>query len=160
MPDQSPSLQAQLGTPSSTTQTLSDNSIALRQCRSPAALPPEAVANLEASPSIIPRRTSFVRMATAKFKQHFHAPHGHKLFRSNSSNIVNEKPIDEEQKKKEKDFISCYECNGPSLSPDQIADAPRNKEVGCASKQLRVADFDLLKTIGTGRPAVGAGAIW
>ncbi|KAL2043949.1 hypothetical protein N7G274_003469 [Stereocaulon virgatum] len=89
-------------------------------------------------------------MATAKFKSHFHAPHGHHLFRSNSANLLNEKPIDEEQKQKEKDFIACYECNGPSLSPSEIAENPRNKEVGVASKQLRVGDFELIKTIGTG----------
>lgn len=89
-------------------------------------------------------------MATAKFKSHFHAPHGHKLFRSNSSNNFPEKPIDEEQKQKEKDFIACFECNGTPLSPAQIAEDPRNKEVGLASKQLRVGDFNLIKTIGTG----------
>lgn len=90
-------------------------------------------------------------MTTARLKNAFHAPHGHHLFRSNSSNLVNEKPIDEEQKKKEKDFLSCYECNGPSLSPAQIAEAPRSKELGIASKQLKISDFELIKTIGTGQ---------
>ncbi|KAL9130150.1 MAG: hypothetical protein Q9217_001585 [Psora testacea] len=89
-------------------------------------------------------------MATAKFKQHFHAPHGHRLFRSNSSNVANEPPIDEEQRQKEKDFICCYKCNQDPLSPSQISAAPRNKEVGTASKNLRVGDFELIKTIGTG----------
>ena len=123
------------------------------RCRSTAVLPPEAIANLENSPSIIPRRLSLLRikMATAKFKSHFHAPHGHKLFRTNSSNLANEKPIDEEQKQKEKNFIACFECNGPPLSPSQIAEHPRSKEVGTASKQLRVGDFELIKTIGTGK---------
>lgn len=126
------------------------------RCRSTAVLPPEAIANLENSPSIIPRRLSLLRikMATAKFKSHFHAPHGHKLFRTNSSNLANEKPIDEEQKQKEKDFIACFECNGPPLSPSQIAENPRSKEVGAASKQLRVEDFELIKTIGTGKVAM------
>ena len=126
------------------------------QCRSTAVLPPEAIANLENSLSITPRRLSLqrIKMATAKFKSHFHAPHGHKLFRSNSSNLVNEKPIDEEQKQKEKNFIACFECNGPPLSPSQIAENPRNKEVGVASKQLRVGDFELIKTIGTGEVAM------
>ena len=123
------------------------------QCRSTVVLPPEAIANLENSPSIIPRRLSLLRikMATAKFKSHFHAPHGHKLFRTNSSSLGNEKPIDEEQKQKEKNFIACFECNGPPLSPSQIAENPRSKEVGAASKQLRVGDFELIKTIGTGK---------
>lgn len=122
-------------------------------CSTPGPLPADAVAKLEASPSIVPRRSSFqlVRMATAKFKQHFIAPHGHKLFRSNSSNLsAHDKPIDEEQRRKEKDFISCFECNQAPLSPSQIAETPRNKEVGAASKQLRVGDFELIKTIGTG----------
>lgn len=125
------------------------------RCRSTAVLPPEAIANLENSPSIIPRRLSLLRikMATAKFKSHFHAPHGHKLFRTNSSNLANDKPIDEEQKQKEKNFIACFECNGPPLSPSQIAENPRSKEVGVASKQLRVGDFELIKTIGTGKVA-------
>ena len=128
-----------------------DNALSPR-CRTGAVLPPEAINNLENSPSILPRRLSLLRvkMATAKIKSHFHAPHGPKLFRTNSNNTFSEKPIDEEQKQKEKDFISCYECNGPPLSPNQIAENPRNKEVGLASKQLRVGDFDLLKTIGTG----------
>lgn len=126
------------------------------RCRSTAVLPPEAIANLENSPSIIPRRLSLqrIKMATAKFKSHFHAPHGHKLFRTNSSNLANEKPIDEEQKQREKNFIACFECNGPPLSPSQIAENPRSKEVGAASKQLRVGDFDLIKTIGTGKVAM------
>ena len=129
-----------------------DSSTLTSRCRTGAVLPAEAIANLENSPSILPRRLSLLRvkMATAKFKSHFHAPHGHKLFRANSSNNFSEKPIDEEQKQREKDFISCYECNGPPLTPDQIAENPRSKEVGLASKQLRVGDFELIKTIGTG----------
>jgi len=140
---------------SGSTQLLQPDNTFTERCRSTAVLPPEAIANLENSPSILPRRLSLLRvkMATAKFKSHFHAPHGHKLFRSNSSNNFPEKPIDEEQKKKEKDFIACFECNGPSLTPSQIAENPRSKEVGVASKQLRLADFDLIKTIGTGEPA-------
>ncbi|KAL9077519.1 MAG: hypothetical protein Q9161_000365 [Pseudevernia consocians] len=137
---------------SSSIQLHSPHNTLPERCRSTAVLPPEAIANLENSPSIIPRRLSLqrIKMATAKFKSHFHAPHGHKLFRTNSSNLANEKPIDEEQKQKEKDFIACFECNGPPLSPSQIAENPRSKEVGAASKQLRVGDFELIKTIGTG----------
>jgi len=124
------------------------------RCRSTAVVPPEAVANFE-NESIVPtsRRVSLQRirtMTTSRIKNAFHAPHGHHLFRSNSSSLINEKPIDEEQKKKEKDFISCYDCNGPTLSPAQIAEAPRSKELGIASKQFRITDFELIKTIGTG----------
>lgn len=144
---------AMLGQPSGSTHLRPPNNRSLTQgCRSAAVLPPEAVANLENSPSILPRRLSLqrVKMATAKFKSHFHAPHGHHLFRSNSSNSVYDKPIDEEQKQKEKDFIACFECNGEPLEPSEIAEHPRNKEVGAPSKQLRVGDFQLIKTIGTG----------
>ena len=124
--------------------------------RSSTVLPLEAINNLQSSPNIISRRTSYqrVKMATAKLKQHFHAPHGHRLFRSNSSNLVHQQPIDEEQLKKEKDFISCYECNSAPLSPNQLDEDPRNKELGAASKQLRVGDFQLIKTIGTGESCV------
>jgi len=130
-----------------------DNTLSSPRCRTGAVLPQEAITNLENSPSILPRRLSLLRvkMATAKFKSHFHAPHGPKLFRSNSSNVLPEKAIDPEQKQKEKDFISCYECNGPPRTPSQIAENPRNKEVGAASKQLVISDFELIKTIGTGR---------
>ena len=124
-----------------------------QQCsgRSAAVLPLEAVTNLQQSPSVTQRRNfHFVSMATAKFKQHFHAPHSHRLFRSNSSNVVNEPPVDQAQRQKEKDFLCCYECNQAPLSPHQISDAPHNKEVGTASKNLRVGDFELIKTIGTG----------
>lgn len=149
---------AMLGRPSGSTTTIRPSNLSRSNtlpqgCRSQAVLPPEAVANLENSPNILPRRLSLqrVKMATAKFKSHFHAPHGHHLFRSNSGNLLNEKPIDEEQKQKEKDFIACFEWNGPPLSPSEIAENPRNKEVGVASKQLRIDDFELIKTIGTGQ---------
>lgn len=125
-----------------------------RWTRSTAVLPSEAILTTENSPSIGSRRVSLQRMktmTTAKLRNAFHAPHGHHLFRSNSSNLVNEKPIDEEQKTREKDFISCYECNGPPLSPAEIAETPRSKELGIASKNLRITDFDLIKTIGTGK---------
>ena len=148
---------AMLGQPSGSSHLRPSNSNtrpSLPQgCRSSAVLPPDAVANLENSPSILPRRLSLqrVKMATAKFKSHFHTPHGHHLFRSNSSNSVFDKPIDEEQRQKEKDFIACFECNnGDPLPPNEIAENPRNKEVGFPSKQLRVGDFELIKTIGTG----------
>ena len=133
--------------------TLQRSSTAVELCRSTAVLPSDVVGHLENTPGLNPRRVSLQRvktMATTRIKNAFHAPHGHHLFRSNSSSLVNEKPVDEEQKRREKDFISCYECNGPPLSPAQIAEAPRSKELGIASKQLRITDFELHKTIGTG----------
>ena len=128
-----------------------------QQCaaRSQPVLPLEAVTNLQQSPSVVPRRSSHLieaaRMATAKLKQHFHHPHGpHRLFRTNSSNLVGEHPVDEHERQKERNFLCCYECNQAPLSPGEISDAPQNKEVGTASKNLRIGDFELMKTIGTG----------
>ena len=138
--------------PLGSTTHLNPSNTPTERCRSAALLPPDAVVNLENSQSIVPRRLSLqrVKMASARIKNAFHAPHGHGLFRSNSSNLVPQAPIDEAQKQKEKDFLSCYECNGTPLSPSQIAEAPRAKELGIASKQLRISDFELIKTIGTG----------
>lgn len=143
------------GLPGSRAPTLSrsNTSTPSERCRSTAVLPSEAITTTENTPSIGSRRVSLQRMrtmTTAKIRNAFHAPHGHHLFRSNSSNNVNEKPVDEDQKKREKNFISCYECNGPPLSPAQIAETPRSKELGIASKNLRITDFELIKTIGTG----------
>ena len=113
------------------------------------------ITKLENAPGIVPRRTSFfslhptVKMAAERFKNKIKAPHGHHLFRSNSSNL-SESPVDEEGRQKERHFIECYECNSLVLTPEQIDDAPKNKEVGASSKQLRVGDFELIKTIGTG----------
>ena len=123
--------------------------------RTPPVLPLDAVTNLQQSPSVVPRRSSHLieaaRMATAKLKQHFHHPHGpHRLFRTNSSNLVAEHPIDEQERQKERNFLCCYKCNHDPLSPKEISDAPQNKEVGTASKNLRIGDFELIKTIGTG----------
>lgn len=127
--------------------------------RSPSVLPLEAVARLEQSPSVTAsRRNNFhlVSMATARIKSHFHAPHGHRLFRSNSAQVFSQLPVDEVQRQQERDFICCYDCDGAaSLAKSQsVGGSPPNgrcREVGCASKNLRVGDFQLLKTIGTGR---------
>lgn len=75
-----------------------------KRCRSTTLPPAEAIANLENSLSILPKRLSTLRVkiAVAKVKPHFHAPHGHKLFHSNSNNSFPEKPVGVEQKK-----ISC-----------------------------------------------------
>ena len=113
------------------------------------------ITKLQNAPGIVPRRTSFfsihptVKMAAERFKNKIKAPHGHHLFRSNSSTL-SEAPVDEEGRQKERHFIECYECNSVHLTPEQIDDTPKNKEVGASSKQLRVGDFELIKTIGTG----------
>ena len=87
-------------------------------------------------------------MAAAAIKNLAHG-HGPKLLRSNSK-FGQPKPIDPEEQEKEKNFIERFTENPRPLSPHQISQDPRNKELGCASRQLRVQDFKLLKTIGTG----------
>lgn len=147
--------------PSTTTAAISSN---LQECRlssTNAVVPSEAYNTLSNAPGVIPsRRTSFADriksipnsavMATAKFKSHFHTPHGHRLFRTNSSNLACDQPVDEAEKQKDKDFINCYQCNGGSTPPRQLEESPKSKELGFSSKQLRVGDFELIKTIGTG----------
>ena len=130
-----------------------------QQCpplHSPSLLPIEAVTQLQSSPNIVQsrRNTHFIdaaRMATAKFKQHLHNHHHGpaRLFRHNSASYI-PPPVDEEQRQKERDFICCYDCNSEPLSPSEICATSRSKEVGCASKNIRVQDFQLIKTIGTG----------
>ena len=88
-------------------------------------------------------------MAAAAIKNLAHG-HGPKLLRSNSKAFGQPKPIDPEEQEKEKNFIERFTENPRPLSPHQISQDPRNKELGCASRQLRVSDFKLLKTIGTG----------
>ena len=59
-------------------------------------------------------------------------------------------PHDEAQEEREKAFIADFEeCKKP-LSPKHIAEDPRNKKLGASSKQLRLKDFELVKTLGTG----------
>ena len=59
-------------------------------------------------------------------------------------------PHDEAQEEREKAFIADFEeCKKP-LAPKHIAEDPRNKKLGASSKQLRLKDFELVKTLGTG----------
>lgn len=59
-------------------------------------------------------------------------------------------PHDDAQQEREKAFIAEFEeCKRP-LSPKHIAEDPRNKKLGASSKQLRLKDFELVKTLGTG----------
>lgn len=88
-------------------------------------------------------------MAAAAIKNLAHG-HSPKLLRSNSKHFGQPKTIDPEEQEKEKNFIERFTENPRPLSPHQISQDPRNKELGCASRQLRVQDFKLLKTIGTG----------
>ena len=68
-----------------------------------------------------------------------------------SSNAPSQpEPRDDERGEEEKQFIAQYKQNKRPLSPSQIAQDPRNKHLGESSPQLRVEDFELIKTLGTG----------
>jgi protein kinase A len=50
----------------------------------------------------------------------------------------------------EKRFISAWEDNKHPLTPAQVAEDPQKKKVGHSSRHLRLDDFELVKTLGTG----------
>lgn len=84
-------------------------------------------------------------MATASIK------HGaHKLLGHNKPANSDPLPVDNEKCQQEKQFIAEYYDNSRPLPPDEIADSPRNKELATSSRQLRIQDFELIKTLGTG----------
>jgi len=56
-----------------------------------------------------------------------------------------------ERREKEKAFIAKFDNDPRPLSPKLIADDPKNKKLGVSSKSLRLQDFELLKTLGTGK---------
>ncbi|KAL8940709.1 MAG: hypothetical protein Q9211_002148 [Gyalolechia sp. 1 TL-2023] len=84
-------------------------------------------------------------MATASIK------HGaHKLLGHNKPANPDPPPVDNEKCRQEKQFIAEFYANSRPLPPDEIADSPRNKELATSSRQIRIQDFELIKTIGTG----------
>lgn len=84
-------------------------------------------------------------MATATLK------HGaHKLLGHNKPATTDSSPVDSQKCQQEKQFIANFYDNARPLPPDQIADSPRNKELATSSQQLRIQDFELIKTLGTG----------
>jgi hypothetical protein len=50
----------------------------------------------------------------------------------------------------EKNFITHYEERREIVPPEKIEHDAVNKKLGFASKRLRVSDFELMKTLGTG----------
>jgi hypothetical protein len=50
----------------------------------------------------------------------------------------------------EKDFVAHYEERQQIVSPERIEHDSANKKLGFSSRKLRVADFELMKTLGTG----------
>ena len=59
-------------------------------------------------------------------------------------------PHDDEKEEEEKRFLAQYKDNEHPLPPSQIAQDPESKGLGQSSSQLRVEDFELIKTLGTG----------
>ena len=55
-----------------------------------------------------------------------------------------------ERRDEEKAFIAQFDNDTRPLSPRLIAEDPKNKKLGMSSKSLRLQDFELLKTLGTG----------
>ncbi|KAI4170527.1 MAG: hypothetical protein LQ343_004904 [Gyalolechia ehrenbergii] len=83
-------------------------------------------------------------MATATLK------HGaHKLLGHNKPANSDPPPVDNEKCRQEKQFIAEFYDNSRPLPPEEIADSPRNKELATSSRQLRIQDFELIKTLGT-----------
>lgn len=55
------------------------------------------------------------------------------------------------QHQHEKDFVIEYRRNSEVLAPEEVAEDPANKKLGASSQQLRLDDFELMKTLGTGQ---------
>lgn len=56
-----------------------------------------------------------------------------------------------EQRQHEKDFIAKFSDQQRPLQPGEIVAEGRRKELGGSSRALSVDDFELVKTLGTGR---------
>ena len=60
-------------------------------------------------------------------------------------------PVNEEQKEREKRFVLDFQNTNSSACPDSNTSDVKEKALGAASKQLKIQDFELVKTLGTGR---------
>ena len=60
-------------------------------------------------------------------------------------------PLNEQQKEREKRFILDFQNTNASACPDSNTSDVKGKALGAASKQLKIQDFELVKTLGTGR---------
>ena len=70
--------------------------------------------------------------------------------RSSGTAPTQSAPHDDEKEEEEKRFLAQYKDNERPLPPSQIAQDPESKQLGQSSSQLRVEDFELIKTLGTG----------
>jgi protein kinase A len=50
----------------------------------------------------------------------------------------------------EKQFVAHFSEQHEPLPPEEVSQAPRNKELGRSSRALTVHDFELVRTLGTG----------
>jgi protein kinase A len=50
----------------------------------------------------------------------------------------------------EKQFVAHFSEQHCPLPPEEVAENPRNKELGRSSRALSVHDFELVRTLGTG----------
>ena len=79
-----------------------------------------------------------------KAQAHAHPIHGNKK----SSKLP---PVNEEQRDKEKRFILDYDSHTQSAEPNQNNSDTKRTQLGASSKQLRIQDFELVSTLGTGK---------
>lgn len=62
-------------------------------------------------------------------------------------------------RQQEKRIIADWQAEKTPLDPDAVATDPAKKRVGHSSRHLRCEDFDLLKTLGTGRTLFDLSAV-
>ncbi|KAL8738706.1 MAG: hypothetical protein Q9181_000528 [Wetmoreana brouardii] len=84
-------------------------------------------------------------MATATIK------HGaHKLLGRDKPSASDPPPVNNEKCQQEKQNLSNFFDDARPLAPDQVAECPRKKDLATSSKNLRIQDFELIRTLGTG----------
>lgn len=88
-------------------------------------------------------------MAAAAMHAHLPSTGGIPILGSNAPARSGSAPG--ERREEEKAFVAQFDNEPRSLSPKLIAEDPKNKKLGISSKKLRLQDFELLKTLGTGQ---------
>ena len=91
-------------------------------------------------------------MAAAAMHAHLPSTGGLPILGSNSPTCPGSAA--NERKEEEKAFVADFQNNPRPLSPRLIVEDPKNKRLGVSSKDLGLQDFELLKTLGTGRSIV------
>jgi protein kinase A len=82
-------------------------------------------------------------MAALLHKIQDHIPGGNS---SSSDPMASAETIEQE-----KQFIAEFAEQEHPLPPEEVQQDPRNKELGKSSKGLGIDDFELVRTLGTGR---------